>query len=104
MGNRIFAVDMIINDFLRPMNQAYQFHDYRVACQLLFNLNAFLRPFSAGIKNLPDPTPPRDTLRDELKADERLRQYFEMYSDRVLLALGRGIKQELIKVIEENAQ
>lgn len=102
MGNRIFAVDMIINDFLRPMNQAYGFHDYRTACQLCYNLNQFLLPFGAGIKDLPDPTPPNEDMNGELKTDLWFEDWFEEYSDKVMLMMGVGIRKELVAVINAN--
>lgn len=101
MGNLIPAVDMIVNDFIRPINQAYAFHDYRTASQLAYTLNNFLVVQGLGVKDLPDPTPKRNNLRDELLLDVRFQNWFEEYYDKIIKALGHGIGQRLWNVIEK---
>jgi hypothetical protein len=102
MGNRIPAVDMIVNDFIRPINQAYAFHDYRTASQLTFVLNSFLRSMGFGIKDLPDPTPPKEDFEGELKTDAFFQEWFEEYYDKVMKMFGYAIKRELVTVIAAN--
>ena len=101
MGNLIPAVDMIVNDFIRPINQAYAFHDYRTASQLAFTLNNFLVVQGLGVKNLPDPTPNKDDFGGELSTDKFFQDWFEEYYDKIIKALGHGIGKRLWNVIEK---
>lgn len=102
MGSKLLSTDMIVNIYMSPMMKAYQFHEYDVACNILFQLNGFFRGFNFGIKDLP---PPKDPLPSEIRA--RLnpmayyKNYFDKYAPLISIALGKYQREILSQIQDE---
>lgn len=89
---------MLMNDYLRPMSNAYDFGKYDKAAVLLYKLNAFLIGFGKiGLTDLPDPPKNEVTNSDHLRNRSnaglsyisRCKIYFEKYSPLIDKAVGR---------------
>lgn len=95
MGNRIFAVDIILSGVMRPMINSYCFGDYKKAAKLLFQLNCFLVGYGEGVGNLPDPISITQDVISRATPDRDYERYYEKYSEAVLKKMGKYIRSVL---------
>ena len=102
MGNRIWAVDMILNDMMKPMFQAYAFNQYKVCAQLLWQLNCFLKGYGTGVDGMGAPDLEDDSAITLASQDGYFQNYYELYCPLTMVAMGKFIKDVLESVIEEN--
>src|SRR5437867_3648876 len=94
MGNRIPAVDMLINDIIRPMLNAYAFGQYEQACNLLVQLNSFFLGFGEGV-DLPIPRSICDDILSRSTPTRDYKIYYNKYSQAVFKKLGKYIREVL---------
>lgn len=95
MGNKIWAVDMIINGVMRPMINAYVFGEFEKAAQLLYQLNAFLLGYGEGVDNLPPPKHITSDIIDRTRPATSYKNWYEKYSEAVLKKMGKYIRSVL---------
>lgn len=110
MGSKLFAADMILNDMIKPMNNAYQFKDYPTACGFLDALEKFLKGYGEGISDMP----PKPEVFDNNSSDilsrttrgndynARCKRYFEKYYPIVMQRVGLYIKAVLDAIERDN--
>ena len=97
MGSKILSTDMLMNDYIRPMSNAYDFGKYDKAAVLLYKLNSFLIGFGKiGLVDLPMPPKNDGGGANDVKTRTRAVNgfivrcmlYFEKYSPLVDKAVG----------------
>ena len=102
MGSKLLSTDMLVNIYMSPMMKAYQFHEYDVACNILFQLNGFFRGFNFGIKDLPAPKDPVMTsIYDRMSPMRYYKSYFDRYAPLISIALGKYQREILSQIQEE---
>lgn len=94
MGNKIWAVDMIINGVMRPMVNAYVFGEFEKAANLLYQLNAFLLGYGEGVE-LPQPIHISKDIIDRSRPSSSYKIYYEKYSEAVFKKMGKYIRTVL---------
>ena len=98
MGSMLWAVDMLLNDMIRPMFNAYQFKDYETAANLLQQLNKFLIGFGSGVSDLPVFNRMGVDVHDRLIPQNYFKKYYETYSQDVLVCMGKYVKDTLSQI------
>ena len=101
MGTKLWSGDMIVNDMIRPMFNAYQFKDYETACNLLFQFNNFLLGFGNGITDLPQAEYHPTTTRERRMPDNYYKNYYERYSPLLMKKVGKYIQDVLVAIAAE---
>lgn len=102
MGNRLFSSDMIINDYMKSYTNAFGFQQYGTAAQLLYQLNAFLIMFDAGVEDLMPPQLPDETATTVINANTFFQTYCEVNGPLVIGSVGKYLKETLDYIVEEN--
>jgi hypothetical protein len=98
MGTKLWAVDIILNNLMRPMINAYIFGNYQIACGLLYQLNAFLVGYGQGT-DLPTPKSIQLGIMDRTFPGRDYQRYYNMHSPTVLKGMGMYIAS-VLKTIE----
>ena len=102
MGSLLWGVDMLLNDLVRPMLNAYQFKDYETAANLVRQLNDFLVGYGEGIDDLPPFDNVFIDIHDRVNPQIYYKDYYEEYSGLVLKSMGHTIKTVLNDIRKAN--
>lgn len=102
MGSMLFSSDMLLNDMIRPMTNAYQFKDYETACNLLVQLNNFLLGFGTGVEDLPAFVKMSFDIQDRVSPGLYFKNYYEKYASDVLKCVGIYQRTVLDKIKVQN--
>ena len=102
MGSKLWAVDIILNDIIRPMIQAYTMHQYSTASNLIYQLNSFFIGYGVGILDMKEPVIKDSTFQGIITQDDFYRTYYEFYSPIVMKSMGKYISDVIRKLDEEN--
>ena len=101
----LLSSDMLLNDMIRPMTNAYQFSDYEKACHLLVQLNDFLLGFGSkfAIEDLPTFENNIVTdIHDRMNPSLYYKNYYEQYARLVLKSVGMYQREVLNKIKMSN--
>ncbi len=88
MGSYLLSTDMLVNDYIKPMNQAYSFNQYETASQLLWQLLNFFSGFGLKIKDMPKPIPGSKNLRGRTMSHSSYKAYFEEHAPQATKLMG----------------
>lgn len=94
MGSLLPALDILLNNLLRPTMQAYSFRNYEYAARSLYNLNMFLNGYGVGqVLEEPHALPMNTHQRASPGADYRT--YYDRNFPTVIKSVGMYIRQVL---------
>lgn len=105
MGSMLLSSDMLLNDMIRPMTNAYQFSDYEKACTMLIQLNDFLLGFGSkfAIEDMPEFENNIVTdIHDRMNPNIYFKNYYETYARAIFKGVGMYQKYILDKIKMSN--
>jgi len=98
MGSYLLSTDMLVNDYIKPMNQAYSFHQYETASQLLWQLLKFFDGFGYKITDMPKPISCGRKCRERTDSESFFKAYFESHAPDATKLLGLYQREVLDKI------
>ena len=102
VGAKLLSTDMIVSIYMGPMIKAYQYHDYDIASNILYQYNGFMLGFGFGIVDLPQPmNPDRTDITDRRNPEGYYKMYYEKYAPLASKELGRYQREVLDYIKEE---
>lgn len=94
MGSMLPALDILLNNLLRPTMQSYQFRQYESAARGLYNLNMFLNGYGVG-QQLEEPQALPMNIRERATPGLDYRTYYDRNFPTVIKSVGIYIRQVL---------
>jgi len=88
MGSYLLSTDMLVNDYIKPMNQAYAFHQYETASHLLWQLLSFFNGFGLKISDMPKPKAEGNCISERSSREGNYKVYFEDHAPHATKLLG----------------
>ncbi len=88
MGSYLLSTDMLVNDYIKPMNNSYSFGQYETAANLLWQLFCFFDGFGLKIIDMPKPRPEGNDIRSRVSRDGSYKIYFEDHAADATKLLG----------------
>jgi len=101
MGNAIPSLDMMMNDLLRPLMNAYSFQQYESTAKMLFTLNNYLIGLRTGIDDMKRPELPDTTATTMTNRTQYFSTYCDFYMPLVVLSLGNAHRKFMDTFIAE---
>jgi len=98
MGSYLLSTDMLVNDYIKPMNQAYSFHQYETASHLLWQLLKFFDGFGYEIEDMPKPIATGRECRQRINCESTFKAYFESHAPDATKLLGIYQREVLDKI------